>query len=312
VNIAQAVLTGDKRAVARAITWVENGDPQGADLIRQIYSKTGHAYIVGVTGSPGVGKSTLVSRIAALLASRGQNVGVLAVDPSSPFTGGAILGDRVRMFDVSLADNVYIRSMGTRGALGGLNRAIRMSVCILDAAGFDWILVETVGAGQSEVDVHDVAYTTLVVMAPGMGDDIQAMKAGIMEIGDLFVINKADREGAERTSTQVQSVLQLSATSGWNPPVLMASAEQNIGIEAVMTAVERHRDHLAASGALNAIQLRMARLDVLEILKARLSETVRQELEKPAVQADLEKVASKENDPYSIADAIFERSRRNR
>ncbi len=312
MNIAQAVLAGDKRAVARAITWVENGDPQGAGLIRQIYGKTGHAYIVGVTGSPGAGKSTLVSRIAALLASRGQNVGVLAVDPSSPFSGGAILGDRVRMFDVSLADNVYIRSMGTRGALGGLNRAIRMSVRVLDAAGFDWILVETVGAGQSEVDVHDVAYTTLVVMAPGMGDDIQAMKAGIMEIGDLFVINKADREGAERTATQVQSVLQLSAASGWNPPVLMASAEQNIGIEAVMAAVEQHRAYLDASGALNAIQLRMARLDVLEILKVRLSETVRQELEKPAVQADLEKVASRENDPYFIADAIFERSRRNR
>ncbi len=308
MSIPQGVLTGDTRAIARAITWIENGDPRGADLIRQVYGKTGRAYVVGVTGSPGAGKSTLVSRIAALLAARGQKTGVLAVDPSSSFTGGAILGDRVRMFDVSLIDNVYIRSMGTRGALGGLNRAIRMSVRILDAAGFDWILVETVGAGQSEVDVHDVAYTTVVVMAPGMGDDIQAMKAGIMEIGDLFVINKADRDGAERTATQVQSVLQLAMANGWNPPVLLASAEQNMGIEAVVASVEQHRDYLRTSGILGTMKTRMAKLDVLEILRARLSDTVRHELEQPSVQADLEKVVNKESDPYSMADAIFERS----
>jgi LAO/AO transport system kinase len=216
------------------------------------------------------------------------------------------------MFDVALTDNVYIRSMGTRGALGGLNRAIRMSVRILDAGGFDWILVETVGAGQSEVDVHDVAYTTLVVMAPGMGDDIQAMKAGIMEIGDLFVINKADRDGAERTATQVQSVLELTVTKGWNPPVVLASAEQNTGIEAVVALVEQHRSHLTVSGALDMMRKRMAKLDVLEILRARLSDTVRQELEEPSVQADLEKVVTRESDPYSMADAIFERSWRSR
>jgi len=312
VDISQGVLTGDTRAIARAITWVEDGDPRGADLIREVYGKTGRAYVVGVTGSPGAGKSTLVSRVAALLAARGQKTGVLAVDPSSPFTGGAILGDRVRMFDVSLVNNVYIRSMGTRGALGGLNRAIRMSVRILDAAGFDWILVETVGAGQSEVDVHDVAYTTVVVMAPGMGDDIQAMKAGIMEIGDLFVINKADRDGADRTATQVRSVLQLAVTSGWSRPVLLTSAEQNTGIEAVVASVEQHRGYLTASGSLDTMRTRMAKLDVLEILKARMSDTVRQELEQPSVQADLEKVVNKESDPYSMADAIFMRSWRTR
>ncbi|MGB9667189.1 MAG: methylmalonyl Co-A mutase-associated GTPase MeaB, partial [Candidatus Cryosericum sp.] len=230
MDVAQGVLAGDTRAIARAITWVENGDPRGADLIRAVYGRTGRAYIVGLTGSPGVGKSTLVARLAAFLAGRGQKVGVLAVDPTSPFSGGAILGDRVRMFDVALARNVYIRSMGTRGSTGGLNRTTRMAARILDAAGFDWILVETVGAGQSEVDVHDVAYTTVVVMAPGMGDDIQAMKAGIMEIGDVFVVNKADREGADRTAVQLSSILQLSMTAGWNPPVLKASAEQNEGI----------------------------------------------------------------------------------
>ena len=312
MDVSQGILTGDTRAIARAITWVESGDPRGADVVKRVYGSTGRGYVVGVTGSPGAGKSTLVSRIAALLAARGQKVGVLAVDPSSPFTGGAILGDRVRMFDVALTDNVYIRSMGTRGALGGLNRAIRMSVRILDAAGFDWILVETVGAGQSEVDVHDVAYTTLVVMAPGMGDDIQAMKAGIMEIGDLFVINKADRDGAERTATQVQSVLELTVTKGWNPPVVLASAEQNTGIEAVVALVEQHRSHLTASGALDIMRTRMAKLDVLEILRARLSDTVRKELEEPSVQADLEKVVTRESDPYSMADAIFERSWRSR
>ena len=311
MDVKLGVLAGDTRAVARAITWVENSDPRGAEVIRGVYGSTGRAYIVGVTGSPGAGKSTLVSRLAALLAARGQKVGILAVDPSSPFSGGAILGDRVRMFDVALTRDVYIRSMGTRGALGGLNRATRMAARILDAAGFDWIFVETVGAGQAEVDVHDVAYTTAVVMAPGMGDDIQAMKAGIMEIGDLFIVNKADRDGADRTATQVESVLHLSMTTGWNPPVLKVSAEQNTGIESVLDTIERHRAHLVASGKLDALKIRMAKLDVLEILKARLADTMKQQLDQPAVQAELEKVASKQSDPYSLADIIFEQSWRN-
>ena len=311
MDVKLGVLAGDTRAVARAITWVENGDPRGAEVIRGVYASTGRAYIVGLTGSPGAGKSTLVSRLAALLAARGQKVGILAVDPSSPFSGGAILGDRVRMFDVALTRDVYIRSMGTRGALGGLNRATRMAARILDAAGFDWIFVETVGAGQAEVDVHDVAYTTAVVMAPGMGDDIQAMKAGIMEIGDLFIINKADRDGADRTATQVESVLQLSMTEGWNPPVLKVSAELNTGIDSVVDTIERHRAHLVASGKLDALKTRMAKLDVLEILKARLADTMKQQLDQPAVQVELEKVASKQSDPYSLADIIFEQSWRN-
>jgi LAO/AO transport system kinase len=311
VDVKLGVLAGDTRAVARAITWVENGDPRGAEVIRGVYASTGRAYIVGLTGSPGAGKSTLVSRLAALLAARGQKVGILAVDPSSPFSGGAILGDRVRMFDVALTRDVYIRSMGTRGALGGLNRATRMAARILDAAGFDWIFVETVGAGQAEVDVHDVAYTTAVVMAPGMGDDIQAMKAGIMEIGDLFIINKADRDGADRTATQVESVLHLSMMTGWNPPVLKVSAELNTGIDSVVDTIERHRAYLVASGKLDALKIRMAKLDVLEILKARLADTMKQQLDQPAVQAELEKVASKQSDPYSLADIIFEQSWRN-
>ena len=311
MDVKLGVLVGDTRAVARAITWVENGDPRGAEVIRGVYASTGRAYIVGLTGSPGAGKSTLVSRLAALLAARGQKVGILAVDPSSPFSGGAILGDRVRMFDVALTRDVYIRSMGTRGALGGLNRATRMAARILDAAGFDWIFVETVGAGQAEVDVHDVAYTTAVVMAPGMGDDIQAMKAGIMEIGDLFIINKADRDGADRTATQVESVLQLSMTEGWNPPVLKVSAELNTGIDSVVDTIERHRAHLVASGKLDVLKTRMAKLDVLEILKARLADTMKQQLDQPAVQVELEKVASKQSDPYSLADIIFEQSWRN-
>ena len=312
MDVKLGVLAGDTRAVARAITWVENGDPRGAEVIRGVYASTGRAYIVGLTGSPGAGKSTLVSRLAALLAARGQKVGILAVDPSSPFSGGAILGDRVRMFDVALTRDVYIRSMGTRGSLGGLNRATRMAARIPDAAGFDWILVETVGAGQAEVDVHDVAYTTAVVMAPGMGDDIQAMKAGIMEIGDLFIINKADRDGADRTATQVESVLQLSMTEGWNPPVLKVSAELNTGIDSVVDTIERHRAHLVASGKLDALKIRMAKLDVLEILKARLADTMKQQLDQPAVQVELEKVASKQSDPYSLADIIFEQSWRNK
>jgi len=312
VDVRSGLLAGDKRSVARAVTWVENGDPRGVQLIRDIYHDTGRSYIVGLTGSPGAGKSTLVARLAAFLATQGHKVGVIAVDPSSPFSGGAILGDRVRMFDVSLMQNVYIRSMGTRGAMGGLNRTTRMAARLLDAAGFDWILIETVGAGQSEVDVHDVAYTTAVVMAPGMGDDIQAMKAGIMEIGDVFIINKADREGADRTANQVESILQLSMHTGWNPPVVKVSAEQNMGIDAVVAALERHRAYLTESGRLAALKVHMARLDVLEILKARLADEMKEQLDQPEVQAELEKVANKETDPYSLADAIVERSWRHR
>ncbi len=311
MDVKSGVLVGDTRAIARAITWVENGDPRGAEVIRGVYGNTGRAYIVGLTGSPGAGKSTLVARLAAFLAARGQKVGILAVDPSSPFSGGAILGDRVRMFDVALAHNVYIRSMGTRGATGGLNRTTRMAARILDAAGFDWILVETVGAGQSEVDVHDVAYTTAIVMAPGMGDDIQAMKAGIMEIGDLFVVNKADREGADRTATQIESILQLSMTTGWNPPVLKVSAEQNTGADSVIKAIEQHRSYLVESGQLDVLKVHMAKLDVLEILKARLADRIKNELDRPAVTAELNKVVNRQSDPYSLADSIFEQSWRN-
>ncbi|MCE5192436.1 MAG: methylmalonyl Co-A mutase-associated GTPase MeaB [Candidatus Cryosericum sp.] len=308
MDVTQGVLAGDTRAIARAITWVENGDSRGAELIRCVYGSTGRAYIVGLTGSPGAGKSTLVARLAGLLAAKGHKVGILAVDPSSPFSGGAILGDRVRMFDVALARNVYIRSMGTRGATGGLNRTTRLAVRILDAAGFDWILVETVGAGQSEVDVHDVAYTTVVVMAPGMGDDIQAMKAGIMEIGDLFVINKADREGADRAATQIESILQLSMATGWHPPVLKVSAEQNTGVDRVIEAIEQHRSYLVQSGQLDVLKVRMAKLDVLEILKARLVDMTKTQLDRPAVQAELNKVVNRQSDPYTLADSIFEQS----
>jgi LAO/AO transport system kinase len=306
VDVRAGVLAGDTRSIARAISWVENDDPRAAELIRGIYPSTGRAYIVGLTGSPGVGKSTLVSRMAALMATGRRKVGVLAVDPTSPFSGGAILGDRVRMFDVTLSPNVYIRSMGTRGSLGGISRATRMASRVLDAAGFDWILIETVGAGQSEVDVHDVAYTTVVVMAPGMGDEIQAMKAGIMEIGDIFVVNKADRDGADRTAAQVASIVQLSADSGWHPPVLKVSAELNQGIESVIEAIEQHRSYLERSGKLGEAKASMARHDVLEILRARLSEDLRHQLEQPALQEKLDEVANRQSDPYTVVDTVFE------
>jgi len=306
VDVRSGVLAGDTRSIARAISWVENDDPRAAELIRGIYPSTGRAYIVGLTGSPGVGKSTLVSRMAALMATGKRKVGVLAVDPTSPFSGGAILGDRVRMFDVALSPNVYIRSMGTRGSLGGISRATRMASRVLDAAGFDWVLVETVGAGQSEVDVHDVAYTTVVVMAPGMGDEIQAMKAGIMEIGDIFVVNKADRDGADRTAAQVASIVQLSDEREWHPPVLKVSAELNQGIERVIDAIEQHKSYLEQSGKLAEAKASMARRDVLEILRARLSEDLRHELDQPALQEKLDEVANRQSDPYTLVDTVFE------
>ena len=312
MDVQSDIRTGDTRAIARAITWIENADPRGAALVHAVYRQTGRAYVVGITGSPGSGKSTLIARMAGLLAAGGAKVGILAVDPSSPFSGGALLGDRIRMFDISLTHDVYMRSMGTRGSLGGLNRSTRMATRILDAAGFDWILIETVGAGQSEVDVHDVAYTTVVVLAPGMGDDIQAMKAGIMEIGDAFVINKADREGADRTLNQVESILHLSVAEGWNPPVLKVSAEQNTGVDDLVAAIARHRAYLERDGELDRIKVRMARLDVVEILKERLTATMNTELERAATQAELEKVATRETDPYTVAETIVDKIWRGR
>ncbi|MGE5138504.1 MAG: methylmalonyl Co-A mutase-associated GTPase MeaB, partial [Rudaea sp.] len=247
-SLIEQVLSGKPTAVARAISRVERGGSDARELIRAIFSYSGHAHVVGVTGPPGTGKSTLVNELAKEFKRRGRRVAIIAVDPSSPFTGGAILGDRLRMQDLS-GTGIFIRSMATRGQLGGLAPAVSDATIVLDAAGFDLIFVETVGAGQSEVDIARNAHTVLVLEAPGLGDDIQAIKAGILEIADVLVVNKADREGAQSTAAALQMNLSMNKeTNGWRPPILKTTALRGEGISEVADAIEKHEKYLAENG----------------------------------------------------------------
>src|SRR5438477_9303519 len=237
-RLIDRITAGDTTAVARAISKVEGGESDSSDLMKQIFPRTGRALIVGITGAPGAGKSSLVARLAAVYRGRGERVGIIAVDPSSPFSGGAILGDRIRMQTLGLDPGVFIRSMATRGNLGGLARATVDAVAILDAAGFEKIVVETVGVGQDEVEIVKTADVSVVVLVPGMGDDIQAIKAGIMEIGDVFVINKADRDGVLRTEKELEALLSLAERrDGWSPPIVKTVATESRGIEELSAAI---------------------------------------------------------------------------
>ncbi len=240
MSLGAEILQGDRRALARALTLVES-DPHAADdIIAEVYPHTGHGVVVGITGAPGVGKSTLVDRLAGQFLARGRKVGILAVDPSSPFTGGALLGDRVRM--EGRGSDVFMRSLATRGHLGGLARATPRAIQLLQAFGKDLILLETVGAGQSEVDVMGFADTTIIVVVPGLGDDVQAFKAGILEIGDIFVVNKSDRPGADQTMRELRQMLHLGPQRAWMPPVLAAQAQQDVGVSEIADAILRHSE----------------------------------------------------------------------
>jgi LAO/AO transport system kinase len=305
--LVEGVFSGEPRAIAQAISAAESG--QGVpELLRAIFPRTGRARILGITGPPGAGKSTLALRIAQAWRRRGSTVGIVAVDPSSPFTGGAILGDRIRMGEIYTDPGVFIRSMATRGAMGGLARATADAVDVLDAAGFDVVLVETVGVGQDEVDIVKTAETVAVVLVPGLGDDIQAIKAGILEIADVFVVNKADREGADRTCAELSMMLDLAPDRSWRPPILRTVAPRGEGVDAVVDAMESHGRSLAGSAEGGRRAGRRARSRLLALLEERFHRAIETRAPEPdGFEAAVERVRDRAEDPYSAAGRLFER-----
>ena len=306
-SFVDRIFTGDTNAVARAISKIEDGADEAADLMRQIFPRTGRALIIGITGAPGAGKSSLVDKLAALYRAKGERVGIIAVDPSSPFSGGAILGDRIRMQTLSLDKGVFIRSMATRGNLGGLARASIEAVAVLDAAGFDKIIVETVGVGQDEIEIAKTADVCVVVLVPGMGDDVQTMKAGIMEIGDVLVVNKADRDGVLRTEKELEALLSLSVRADeWQPPIVKTVAIESKGIEELAAAIEKSHELQRNAPASHDRRKAIARWRILELLRERL---VAQALNGNSASAKLDQlaaeVAGKTRDPYSAVEELM-------
>ncbi|HEU4714509.1 MAG TPA: methylmalonyl Co-A mutase-associated GTPase MeaB [Pyrinomonadaceae bacterium] len=312
-NLSERVSRGEAAAVARAISKIEDGSTGAAALMKDIYQHSRGALVIGITGSPGAGKSSLVDKLAMLYRQRDERVGIVAVDPSSPFSGGAILGDRIRMQTLGLDPGVFIRSMATRGNLGGLARATVDAVAILDAAGYSKIIVETVGVGQDEVEIVKAADVSVVVLVPGMGDDIQAIKAGIMEIGDIFVINKADRDGVYSTEKELESLLSLAARDdGWDPPIVKTVATENKGVEDLAAAIERFRQEQRGDAALRSDRRRsIARWRIVELLREKLLAGV---LESDASVAMLnrlaDEVATRRRDPYSAVDELLQSVKR--
>src|SRR6266480_2731180 len=306
-RLIDRITAGDVTAVARAISKVEEGAPDSSDLMRQIFSRTGRALIVGITGAPGAGKSSLVDKLASFYRKNGDRVGIIAVDPSSPFSGGAILGDRIRMQTLSLDKGVFIRSMATRGNLGGLARASVEAIAILDAAGYDKIIVETVGVGQDEIEIAKTADVCVVVLVPGMGDDVQTMKAGIMEIGDVLVINKADREGVLRTEKELQALLSLSGRSDeWQPPIVKTVAIENKGIAEMAGAIEQSREFQKKTPASTDRRKAVARWRILELLREQLvAETLGIDGASNKLERLASEVATKQRDPYSAVEELL-------
>jgi LAO/AO transport system kinase len=301
-QLVRELLEGNRRALARIISIVENDDEQKYAFLQSLYPYTGRAYVIGITGAPGSGKSSLADRLLKELRAQAYTAAVIAVDPTSPFTGGAILGDRIRMQDHALDPGVYIRSMGARGNLGGLSRATREAVQVLDAFGKDYILVETVGVGQSEVDIVKMADTTVVVLTPAGGDSVQTIKAGIMEIADIFVVNKADLPGAGRAASDINQMLELKERCGWRPPVLPTDSVRDEGISILWQRILDHRQYLEQSGRLNQARKEQVKRELTEqvehLVKNKVWEQIR--LKAPLEQL-IEEIVKRRRDPYSVA-----------
>ncbi len=301
-RLAEGVLAQDVRSLARAISLVEDGGEAAPALIGRLYPRAGRARVVGITGPPGAGKSTLADRLARAFRERGETVGILAIDPTSPFSGGAVLGDRIRMQSLYTDPGVFIRSMATRGAVGGLAAAAHDAVDLLDAAGYAWVLLETVGVGQDEVDVVRSVDTVLLVTLPGLGDDIQAIKAGILEIADVFVINKADREGADRTARDLEMMLGLAEGTAWRPPIVKTVASRSERLPAVVEAVEAHRRWLEEAGGLSERRRAHLRQRVEAILERRVVTAADRLL---GLERQLDRAFAERTDPYRVADGLF-------
>jgi LAO/AO transport system kinase len=313
-TLAQRLLAGDRRALARAISLVEDDRAEGWELVRQVYPHTGHAAVFGFTGPPGVGKSTLIGAVTRLRRSAGRSVGVLSIDPSSPFTQGALLGDRIRLSEHFLDPGVFIRSMANRGALGGLSEAALQAALLLDAAGREDIFLETVGVGQAEIDIVDHADTVVLVLMPGSGDSIQALKAGVMEIPDVIVVNKADSPLTDTMVREIRAVLSLTGADGsqagdaaWRVPIVKTEAGEGRGVEELVTRLQEHREHILAHGQLAERRRRNLRNEVLSIAAARMRRRLEDELrEDDEFQGLLEEVVTRRLDPASAASALLQ------
>ena len=307
-TLAAGVRSGDRRALARAITLVENGDPLAYDLVAELYPETGNAYSIGLTGPPGVGKSSLISALIRLVRARGTSVGVVSVDPSSPFSHGALLGDRIRLADHFLDPGVFIRSMGTRGHLGGLAEATLQALLVLDAAGKELVFLETVGTGQSEVEVIGIADTVLLVLMPGSGDSVQALKAGIMEIPDVIAVNKMDHPAAKTMLNEVRSILALGGDADWRPPIILTDATRGEGVPELWEKLEAHRAYLVESGQLEERRARNLAGEVFSVASARAKVHLERAVaDDPELRRLLDEVRRRELDPLSAVREILEK-----
>jgi LAO/AO transport system kinase len=307
-DLAERLLAGEKRALARAISLVEDDDPEGWALVREVYPKTGKAHVIGLTGPPGVGKSTLIGAMTKHARERDQQVAVLSIDPSSPFTQGALLGDRIRLTDHFLDPGVFIRSMASRGSLGGLSEATLQAALLMDAAGKDVVLLETVGVGQAEVDIIDHADTVILALMPGSGDSIQALKAGVMEIPDIIVVNKSDHPLTDTMVREIRGVLSLGPKQSWRVPIVKTEAARGEGIEELVETIEKHREHIAAEGTLEERRARNLMNEVMELAAVRLRRKLEESLrEDESVQEMLQQVVQRKLDPASAAAKLLER-----